>query len=575
MNIVNLLEQIERGEVVLPAIQRDFVWSREKIEKLMDSIMRGYPIGIVFLWETYGDIEYRRFVKDYSFGDQLVFYDNGRHNRLKLVLDGQQRLQSLYIALYGTYEGRHLYFDVLSGGDTDDFNEDKFSFAFFTPEESDKKNRNSASVSEKGGGGKNDEVQRAVFYLTVKDIVSMGAFEKRKVQGDIARRLGLSSEDELRMGFNLSALNDALFFDRNILKATVIDEYKPQGSRDRKSESDVLEAFVRINRQGTPLGKSDLFFSMLRLNWRESAGTLDEFVDSVNEGNSFHLDSDFVIRCLLAVSGLGTKLNVNLLRSHANVTKIKNNFTGCCNAIRSAVEFVENHCRIRSSKLLKGYNNLIPFIHCFFHIPDQQAPEGEINRLRKAVYLFGLSSLFSKNADSRLGKFIEEVLRPAARKNSAKFPLEESLHCIRDWEKPERYGNELIRGNPPLALHLIRHRSNGNLQYNDGFPKIDSIFPSRELRKLEYEDADVNHFANLWILPENKSPNKGGKNLSEYFRNVSDAELKRALIDRNLLDYGSYKDFLKEREAKILAAVKKELRLSDSDFGASAHRKSD
>ena len=59
MSISGLMEQIRREEIVLPAIQRDFVWSEEQIEKLFDSVMRGYPIGIVLLWETYDDIQYR------------------------------------------------------------------------------------------------------------------------------------------------------------------------------------------------------------------------------------------------------------------------------------------------------------------------------------------------------------------------------------------------------------------------------------------------------------------------------------------------------------------------------------
>jgi uncharacterized protein with ParB-like and HNH nuclease domain len=61
MNIVSLLNQIESEEIVLPAIQRDFVWGERKTQMLMDSIMRSYPVGIVLMWETYNDIQYRHF----------------------------------------------------------------------------------------------------------------------------------------------------------------------------------------------------------------------------------------------------------------------------------------------------------------------------------------------------------------------------------------------------------------------------------------------------------------------------------------------------------------------------------
>ncbi|MEZ5032655.1 MAG: DUF262 domain-containing protein [Saprospiraceae bacterium] len=121
--ISNLITQIDNQDIVLPAIQRDFVWKEERITTLFDSIMRGYPLGIVLLWETYLDIKFREFEKDYQTESKYVFKDNTSNRRIKLVLDGQQRLQSLSIALNGCIDGKELYFDVLSGKTADDFRE--------------------------------------------------------------------------------------------------------------------------------------------------------------------------------------------------------------------------------------------------------------------------------------------------------------------------------------------------------------------------------------------------------------------------------------------------------------------
>lgn len=106
MSIISILNQIKEKEIVLPAIQRGFVWPEDKIETLLDSIMRGYPIGITLLWETYEDIQYRDFERNYKDSNKLSYNDNSQHKKLKVVLDGQQRLQSLFLALYGTYEGK-------------------------------------------------------------------------------------------------------------------------------------------------------------------------------------------------------------------------------------------------------------------------------------------------------------------------------------------------------------------------------------------------------------------------------------------------------------------------------------
>ncbi len=121
MAIYNLLNQIHEQAIVLPAIQRDFVWDERKIQKLLDSILRGYPIGLVMMWETYHDIQFRRFVRENIAENLPEFEDNPQRKKLQLVLDGQQRLQSLYLSLFGKYEGKKLFFDVLSGRDKDDF----------------------------------------------------------------------------------------------------------------------------------------------------------------------------------------------------------------------------------------------------------------------------------------------------------------------------------------------------------------------------------------------------------------------------------------------------------------------
>ncbi|EMR74756.1 hypothetical protein MBGDF03_00920 [Thermoplasmatales archaeon SCGC AB-540-F20] len=86
------------------------------------------------------------------------------------------------------------------------------------------------------------------------------------------------------------------------------------------------------------------------------------------------------------------------------------------------------------------------------------------------------------------------------------------------------------------------------------------------LRKKEFDESEINHFANFWILAKNKNQNKSNKHPKEYFKDVNDSILERACINQNLLDYRRYRTFLRERERKILEQVKKKLKLSDTDF---------
>ena len=114
-------EESEGGGFWLPNIQRSFVWSEEQSARLFDSIMREYPIGSLLVWKTKEPVKHRKFIDNYHRDIKLTtcYVPENRHSKM-LVLDGQQRLQSLFIGLKGSYAGidRELYFDALSGDAT-------------------------------------------------------------------------------------------------------------------------------------------------------------------------------------------------------------------------------------------------------------------------------------------------------------------------------------------------------------------------------------------------------------------------------------------------------------------------
>lgn len=543
--IMALLNQIQKGEIVLPAIQRNFVWHERKIEKLMDSILRGYPIGIVLMWETYKDIQYRLFEQVYKNATKTdAFRDNRQKKKLTIVLDGQQRLQSLYIAVYGRYNGAYLYFDVLSGRPTDDFAEEKYFFCFMTESEAKKQNK---------------DAQGQRHFKKIHDLFGMGSDEKERYKRSLTKSLGLTDEDSVRLSVNLGQIDQMLAKDINILKESIIDADKPSDSTTRQTESDVLEIFVRINRQGTPLSRSDLIFSMLKLSWRESATDLPEFVEEINAGNSFSLDIDFVVRCLYAVSDLGTKFNIDLLRKKSNMEKMQDNFSQCCSAIRATVDYVQKHCWVSSSKTFGGTLNLVPFVYYFFYLRKHQLPHGQIENFRKAFFLFCFSRIFSRYAESRLGKFIQEALLPLREANDPSFPLDRAVWWTKYWGEVSGFDVALVQRNPRLALLLIQGEAGGKAKHNLNSREMDHIFPSSVLREKGLDEAQINHFANFWLLEKGWNITKSDKPPKAYFQNVPVSELKRALIDRDMLEYRRYKTFLKKREKAMLEKLRKKI----------------
>lgn len=563
MSIINLLNQIKHEEIVLPAIQRDFVWPEEKVLRLLDSIMRGYPIGIALLWETYLDLQYRKFDEAFREGQVHDFKENKRKKKLKLVLDGQQRLQSLYIALYGSYEGKSLYFDVLSGRESDDLADEKYDFQFLDKEGFENWQKQLAAAENRADEPQNGAAQ---YLVKVGDLFAAGVKERKALEKKIAEQVALSEDDETRLSENMGRFDEVLTKNPNILKVSVIDEDLPGDNPDRKSEADVLEIFVRVNREGTPLSRSDLIFSMLKLNWRESAESLPDFVRQIKEGNAFDLDTDFVIRCLFAVSGLGTKFDLDQLRRKDNVDHLRENFQGCCDAIRSVVDSVSRECWCSSSALLGGQATLVPFVYYLFHAPKHEMPTGQIEAFRKSLYLFAFARPFSRYADSRLWKFIRRELAPLAEDKDYHFPFDRAVWWVKYWEGVTGFNERLLESNVHLTLHVLQNISTNkaHLARNEG--QVDHIFPRSVLREKNFDESEINHFGNFWILARGKNQNKSDKHPAEFFADVPDKEMQRALIDRNMLDYRRFGTFLKERSAKVLDTVKNRLDFADADF---------
>jgi uncharacterized protein with ParB-like and HNH nuclease domain len=565
MTIYNILNQIDQREIVLPAIQRDFVWDEKKIYKLLDSIMRGYPIGLVMMWETFEDIQFRHFVQENIPENLPVFHENPGGRKIRLVLDGQQRLQSLYLSLFGKYDGQYLHFDILSGREKDDFEEEKYHFTFISTDQAVKWNEESKRWLLTTPEERDPDFEPG-YFVRVDQLFKQDAIEKIRIRKEITSELNLNDEDSLRLEANLARLQEVFLSERSILETSIIDENVPAESPNRQSESDVLEIFVRVNRQLTQLSRSDLIFSMLKLNWRESASDLPQFVNQINKGNSFNLDVDFVIRCLFAVSDLGTKFDVDLLRRRKNINIIRRNYERCCDSIKSAVDTIQEYCWISSSRAVGGYFPIIPMVYYLYNIPNMQLPIDQVQNFRKAFFLFAFSRVFSRYAETRLSKFIREALKPLSEEGSTDFPLAAAIRWVRYWEAIRDFDQDLIQRNHRLAHYLIQGYRGTETQFKPNMQEMDHIFPRSELRKQGKDDVEINNFANFWILSKGKNQNKSNKHPKDFFKDVDDKLMARAYIDRDILNYRLFRRFIRERGEKIERRLYDMIGYTPADF---------
>ncbi|MGA2841719.1 MAG: DUF262 domain-containing protein [Steroidobacteraceae bacterium] len=567
MSIYELVNEIDNEDIVLPAIQRDFVWDEERIELLFDSMFRGYPVGIVLLWETYTPIQFRSFARNHVPGGIYEFEENKKGKRLKLVLDGQQRLSSIYVALKGTFNGQKLYYDILSGRDSDDHSEVKYRFMFTDDAEAKTLNREQIAERKSGAAAKHEGKSEAAYWIRLSEVIGRNPRDIQKLRDDLAQQLRLSNEDKLRMELNIQTAGYALSENSEILKTQTIDSKLPANDEKRKSAFDILEIFVRVNTQGMILRRSDLIVSMLRLYWAEASVLLPRFVKEINDAGNLNIDNDFIIRSMFSTAGIGTRLDFELLRKKSNVDKIQNTYRDCFDAIRSTIDFVRAECGIDSARLLGGISTMVPFVHYLFHAPKHTFPKGVKADARRALFLFAFAKTFTQHSESRTGAFVRDYLpAPKDIAQGSPLPFNGAAEYVSWRANFDLAEDRLFGNNVDLALALIQRRTGGRIQLSENLPEIDHIFPRSVLEEKGIEPQEIHDLGNLWILPRGMNRNKSAKHPHEYLSDVDDTALRTAMIDRNLLDYRSYRTFIRNRRSKMAEKLREITGLTAQSF---------
>lgn len=233
-DLSNLLTYIQVGDIGLPDIQRPFVWKNAKVRDLFDSMYKGYPVGYFLFWEN-AQIDGTRRI-----GDEAT----ARRVPNRLIVDGQQRLTSLYAVFKGK--------DVLD----DDYRHRKIEIAFNPRtkqfEVADAAIRNDtnwiSNISSIWADGSN-------LYAIIKDYL-----ERIKATGT----LNEGEENEIPNTFhNLYNLKSYPFTALEI--AATVDEEK------------VADIFVRINSEGVKLNQADFILTLLSVFWDEGRADLEHF----------------------------------------------------------------------------------------------------------------------------------------------------------------------------------------------------------------------------------------------------------------------------------------------------------
>ena len=231
--LIGLIEDIRTGRVALPDIQRPFVWSSSKVRDLFDSMYRGYPIGTLMLWETGAEVGTRR----------IGVGDSDRAPQL-LIVDGQQRLTSLYAVLTGTR--------IL----TKAFEEKRIRIAFNPAEETFEVT--DAAIE------KNPEYVADITALWSDGYRATARTYLKRLNA--ARETPLTEAEEDQLDDRINRVHDLRDFRFQIVELS-----------ESSDEEQVAEIFVRTNSEGVALNQADFILTLMSVHWEKGRRELEAF----------------------------------------------------------------------------------------------------------------------------------------------------------------------------------------------------------------------------------------------------------------------------------------------------------
>lgn len=563
ITIKDVIEEINVS-YFLPDIQREYVWldrtAEKKVEQLFDSILRNYPIGSFLFWKLRKtDVETDRFAQANS--DKLNFqlyrfiedYDvRTPHNKkidiakvnsndLNIVLDGQQRLTSLFIGLKGSrtlkkpkgwwenpnaFELKKLYLNLRYQPSEED-TEDCYQFEF--------KNPNQVPTPDKDN-----------FWFRVGDILTLQSLNRYCRENDL---------DDMEADI-LEKLKNVICTERLI---SYFEETE-------KSLDKVLKIFIRVNSGGTKLSYSDLLMSILTANFSSDIrGEMNVYVDKFRTTGFGCFGRDQILKTSLLLIGANHIFNLRNFNK-TNIYSIEQNWGKIVSAITDAVRIVDDFGY--SGQLASGY--IISIIALYLYRNDiayGKLKAEDTAAMFKFVRTAQITSYFTTSLDRKLNNALEGMdgatdfadFNDRMAKMDANKALKVTTDDVDDLLTLQ-YGNPAIL---PVLQVLYP-----NLDYKNSTFHIDHIYPKAKFttkNKALLPDflEEKNYLFNLQLLEGSENISKKDADpdvwMREHFNNdaskIADYKSKNYIDASCTMQWPDFKTFKEKRSASIRSAL--------------------
>ena len=529
-NYETIFVEIDTGIIKIPKFQRDFVWGKEQTAKLIDSIIKGFPIGTFIFWRTKEQMRHFRNIGDANLPS------TPRGNAALYVLDGQQRLTSLYAArkgLIATKEGKRIDFkeltiDLSLAPDDDEtvvFTEKQDGESFIT-------------VYELINAG----MSYLVENYTKEDIHKIETYRNRLTQ------------------YNFSCI--------------VIPEHPLDIA---------CEIFTRINTGGTELS---LFEIMVAKTYDEKkkfdlAAECGLLIEGDNNGKCLKDAGYETIPHATILQAVAAHLCKQIKRR--DILKLdKNKFIKCWPIVKDgifhAVDYFRTHLRVPVSQLLPYNALLVPFSYFFIRNKGETPSTVQSKLLIQYFWWASLTNRFTSGAEGKIAadiKRIDKILKekaPSYRGEECELTLDNLLGrwfstseafckavlCLYSYFQPKSFVSD-----KPITLDNSWLKRANSKNYHHFFPK-------KYLKKNGWDNEQANCILNITLVDDylnkrkirTQAPSKYMKQFKRSNSNLNDT-MKSHLI-YNLDKFGvwenDYKTFIEKRGKQVLKEITKRLK---------------
>lgn len=515
--IQELVNDIEHGHLLLPEMQRGYVWKSTQVRDLFDSLYRGYPSGQLLVWST----------TDLPATSAMSLQGSPTHSKTgrqpDLLLDGQQRMTSLSAILKGRpvqVRSKTKPIDIV-------FNVHSEQFDVATP-----RHRNDSN------------------WVSLIRLFSQGAMIIMQEQ---FQSYGFSPEGAKIME-RLNRIDKIRDYTYRVNRLTDVDY------------DEVTDIFVRINAGGTRLSSADLTLAQLSSRWSGITNEFEEFRKMIEDKYKIEVGNGMLIRTLASMFSGQSRPAYMFRGQRANTTvdDIAPFWDRLKPAMDQALSFLKHNCLIDRLWMLPTQAILVPLTHYFDRFGAQVSTR-DARLLQRWVYLALIWSRYSASPESTTDQDVAALAQP------------EPIHAMtqnifdRAGERPldERQLRDQRSNSPFMLMSYVLARMNHAQDWFNGIQigvgqtlEYHHIFPKALLEKtysLRNDSRIVDQVANLAFLSSSANKKIGSKPPSLYIPSeaIEPTRLKAQYIPDDPALWANFESFVLERRKLLADAINK------------------